>query len=108
MRPNTCVGLKLRDDGNHREWIFEGTDEMLEYPEYASTTGRGLCSFGTIKVKGHEGVIAYRASPREQKRLADAGWRTIGHGTDYIYVTRGDLRRPSPIPDRSFPSLRGE
>lgn len=85
------VGLIIRQDGDHIRKVFAGTEHLLTYPHLSSKL-LGVQAFGTIVVQGHESLICYKAGMEFKGFLADAGWRTVGQGMYYCYVTRGDLR----------------
>lgn len=88
-------------------WIIEGTEALLEFPRntvhdasnphpeygiYAPSTG--INEYGTIELKGYENVIVYRVALSDVSRLLglNRGWKQIGRGDAYAYVTQMVLK----------------
>ena len=94
-------GRTMRHLQTETRWVFEGTESMPTFPRATPSEHpvwgtwislRGIYEYGTVRVKGHEDFIAYRAAIPDLPRLASLGWREIGRNAVYVYVTRGDRR----------------
>lgn len=64
--------------------IFKGTENIQRYPSIEGSALKGILSYG--KIKTSDGLGAYKADPNSMHRLAEAGWKTVGSGSSYIYV----------------------
>ena len=66
--------------------IFKGTESMKRYPHIEGSELKGLPSYGSVTNRFADGIKTYKADPNNMHRLKEAGWKTVGSGSSYIYV----------------------